>query len=345
MIAGEFAVLEPGQTALVSAVDRFVYATLEEATANAISLPDFGLHELLWEWEQEQIRFSTSDVRLDFIANAMETVFAYLREQNVPVDPVHLTVKSELADESGIKYGLGSSAAVVTAAVEAILTRFIGRPIERNLVFKLAAIAHVRTQGSGSGADIAASAYGGLIRYASFQADWLLEALRETLTITALLEREWRWLSIEPLPIPDFVQFLTAWTGTAASTKDLVARMNVMKRANPGQYQSFMEKSKQAVETITQGLKLKDKQTLFEGVTANRHALRLLGEQADVPIETEKLAALNRCAEDAKGAGKLSGAGGGDCGIAFIPLEADVQDLQECWRKNGVKPLDLNMYE
>src|SRR5699024_6947572 len=90
---------------------------------------------------------------------------------------VHLIVKSELADENGIKYGLGSSAAVVVSVVEAILTRFMSKVPQRSLVFKLAAIAHVKTQGSGSGADIAASVYGGLLRYASYQSNLCLNRI------------------------------------------------------------------------------------------------------------------------------------------------------------------------
>src|SRR5699024_7334126 len=179
MIAGEFAVLEPNQKALVTAVNRFVYTTIETAQENKVSLPDFSLHALLWKWENEQINFTT-------------------KEKQIDLEPVHLIVKSELADENGIKYGLGSSAAVVVSVVEAILTRFISKVPQRSLVFKLAAIAHVKTQGSGSGADIAASVYGGLLSYASFQAEWLLEQLKTVKNVTTLVEKDWTFLSIEP---------------------------------------------------------------------------------------------------------------------------------------------------
>lgn len=345
MIAGEFAVLEPNQKALVTAVNRFVYTTIETAQENKVSLPDFSLHALLWKWENEQINFTTKDKRIDFVANAMETVLGYLKEKQIDLEPVHLIVKSELADENGIKYGLGSSAAVVVSVVEAILTRFISKVPQRSLVFKLAAIAHVKTQGSGSGADIAASVYGGLLSYASFQAEWLLEQLKTVKNVTTLVEKDWTFLSIEPLPKPDFVQFFVAWTGVAASTKELVGRMLQMKVADAKAYADFITKSKTAVEEMTTGIQNKDQQLLFSGVTKNRYALKTFGDAANVPLETKLLSALSECVNVVEGAGKLSGAGGGDCGIAFIPLKQEISQLKDCWCDKGIKPLDLEMYE
>src|SRR5699024_11903241 len=101
MIAGKITVLEPKQKALVTAVNRFVYTTIETAQENKVSLPDFSLHALIWKWENEQINFTTKDKRIDFVANAMETVLDYLKKKQIDLKPVHLIVKSELADENG----------------------------------------------------------------------------------------------------------------------------------------------------------------------------------------------------------------------------------------------------
>src|SRR5699024_889521 len=119
---------------------------------------------------------------------------------------------------------------------------------QRSLVFKLAAIAHVKTQGSGSGADIAASVYGGLLSYASFQAEWLLEQLKTVKNVTTLVEKDWAFLSIEPLPKPDFVQFFVAWPGGAVSTKDVDGGMLQMKVEDAKAYADLVRKSKMAVE-------------------------------------------------------------------------------------------------
>src|SRR5699024_11225234 len=105
MIKEKFTVLGTKQKALVTKVKRFIYTTIETAHENKVILPDFSLHALLWKWENEQINFTTKDKRIDFVANAMETVLGYLKEKQIDLEPVHLIVKSELADENGIKYG------------------------------------------------------------------------------------------------------------------------------------------------------------------------------------------------------------------------------------------------
>src|SRR5699024_12768428 len=95
MIAGEFAVLEPNQKALVTAVNRCIYTTIETAQENKVRLPDFSLHALLWKCENEQINVTTKDKRIDFVANAMDTVLGYFKEKQIDLYPVHLIVKSE----------------------------------------------------------------------------------------------------------------------------------------------------------------------------------------------------------------------------------------------------------
>src|SRR5699024_11574112 len=109
-----------------------------------------------------------------------------------------------------IEYSFSQMIAVVVTDVVAILTLLMSKFPQRTLVYKLKAITHVKTQGSGSGADIAASVYGGLLSYASFQAEWLLEQLKTVKNVITLVEKDWAFLSIEPLPKPDFVQFVGA---------------------------------------------------------------------------------------------------------------------------------------
>src|SRR5699024_11781706 len=118
-----------------------------------------------------------------------------------------------------------------------------------------------------------------------------------------------------------------------------------MKVPQPAEYEYFITKSKSEVEEMTTGLQNKDQQLLFSGVTKNRYALKTFGDVANVPLETELLTALSECVNAVKGAGKLSGAGGGDCGIAFIPLKQEVAKIKKCWCDKGIKPLDLQMYE
>lgn len=332
MVAGEFAVLEPYHKLIVMAVDRFVYCTIRDHSKNELSLNDLGLDNLYWEYDGTEVTIDSSDSRLSFVKDAMTTTLTYLQEQAIQVRPFSLSVKSELDDkETGAKYGLGSSAAVVTSVVTAILTNFLGNNATRKLIFKLAAISHIRTQGSGSGADIAASTYGGVLLYSSFQAEWLKKLL-ERKKLSEIVEKDWEYLSIKKLQFPTDVQVCIGWTGAPASTASLVEQISKLKKSNLKKYENFLQASKAAIDLILLGIKENDTSIFFKGITDNKKALAALGHVANVTIETEKLLQLSIEAERVGGAGKLSGAGGGDCGIAFIP----VANIVKYSMKNGV---------
>lgn len=224
MVAGEFAVLERGYPLIVMAVDRYVYATIEDAETYTFTSEDFELYDLEWTYNGKRVLFKNYSPRLKFVTSALTTVLTYLKERGIPTTPFSMSVRSELDDqETGAKYGLGSSAAVVTAVITAVLEKFLQYPPARRLIFKLAAIAHVRTQGSGSGADIAASTYGGVLHFKSFQANWLKYELRNNRHILPVIQKQWRYLHIEPIEFPKDLHLRIGWTGSPASTKSLVS--------------------------------------------------------------------------------------------------------------------------
>ncbi|GGB35564.1 phosphomevalonate kinase [Lentibacillus populi] len=341
MVAGEFAVLEPYHQLVVMAVDRYVYATLTESSDNYLSLLDFELTRLAWKYENSEIRIATDDGRIRFVKDAMTVAITYLKEHGITPAAFHLSIKSELEDASGVKYGLGSSAAVVTSVVAAILHKYLPAP-SAELIFKLAAVAHVKTQGSGSGADVAASSYGGILRYSSFQADWLLENYQKTSSLSELLESDWRYFSVKPIVLPKNVYICIGWTGKPASTSRLIPEIRKLNGAQPRLYKQFLHESEQAVHTFLEGFEKENLDLLFKGVRQNRHALATVGENAGVDVETPLLKTLCDLAEQHGGAGKPSGAGGGDCGIAFMPSKENAQQLLKAWQDAGIKPLTIN---
>ena len=81
----------------------------------------------------------------------------------------HLTIDSNLADNSGQKYGLGSSAAVLVSVVKA-LNEFYGLELSNLYIYKLAVIANMKLQ-SLSSCDIAVSVYSGWLAYSTFDHD------------------------------------------------------------------------------------------------------------------------------------------------------------------------------
>lgn len=346
MVAGEFAVLEPNQKLIVMAVNRFVYTTIATSDKNIVHLPNFELHHLTWQINDNHVFFDEKDERLAFIQAAIDTSWTYLQEMNVPISPFALTIHSELDDEiTGVKYGLGSSAAVVTSVVQAILSHHMHVEPTKELIFKLASIAHVRIQGNGSGADIAASTFGGVLEYASFQAEWLLQEIEASTDIVPLIEKNWTYLSIKQTAFPSTLDVSVGWTGKPASTKSLVNDILALKQTDLNIYELFLQRSYNAVTKIIHGMQTNDIAIFLAGISENRKALAKVGEAADVPIETEKLATLCDIAEQFGGAGKLSGAGGGDCGLAFVEEEVDVPAMHKAWISADIEPLDIHVYQ
>ncbi|WP_234028470.1 phosphomevalonate kinase [Lentibacillus sp. Marseille-P4043] len=342
MVTGEFAVLEPFHQLVVMAVDRYVYGTIVESNENYLSLLDFELTNLEWQYKANKVQVNTSDNRVQFVEDAMTIAITYLQERAIMPTGFHLSIKSELDDESGVKYGLGSSAAVVTSVIAAVLHKYLPTKPSAELVFKLAAIAHVKTQGSGSGADVAASLYGGFLRYSSFQAEWLLEHYLKAKSLTELLEEDWRYFSIKPIELPKDVYLCIGWTGNPASTSKLIPKIRKLNDESPSLYEQFLQESEQAVTTFLAGFEKGDLDLLLKGVKQNRHALATVGENAGVDVETPLLKTLCDLAEQHGGAGKPSGAGGGDCGIAFLPDKESAQQLMQAWQEAGIKPLTIS---
>lgn len=344
MIAGEFAVLEPNYKLIVTAVDRFVYVRIEDAINNSLTLENYNLRNLTWSYESKKLEMTKASKATRFVEQAIKITYDYLTENKYKLTPIKINVKSELADSTGIKYGLGSSAAVVTGVVEAILKKFMPEDMTKMLVFKLASLAHIITQGNGSGADIAASSFNGMIEYTSFQAEWLLKKYKTSSTVTELITSDWEYLTIKKISMPKNIQFAVGWTGLPASTKSLVNQLRKLKETNAVDYNQFLTKSKEAVELLLSGLKTDNQEDIFKGIEMNRQALYEVGKRANVKIETKKLFKLSMAAKEVSGAGKLSGAGGGDCGIAFIPAKSKIETLKNAWKKIDIVPLDLNIY-
>lgn len=343
MIAGEFSVLVPDQRIIVMAVNRFVYTTIRPSETNQITLENFQLHNIPWEYTGETVEVQTSRKEKDYVENALTTVYTYLKEIEVPFRPIHMTVNSELDDASGVKYGLGSSAAVVTSIVTSILKHFLPTPPSETVIFKLAAITHVKTQGNGSGADIAASTFGGVLAYASFQAEWLKCAIQTAHSLTELVEKNWMYWYVHPVQLPRNAHVRVGWTGTPASTSRLVDRVLALKDKKPETFDAFLKTSKAAVTDFLHGAEIGDMSVLLKSVKQNRSALAHVGRAAKTDIETPLLRTLCNLADRHGGAGKPSGAGGGDCGIAFLPSQQQADDMQDEWGAGGIKPLALTI--
>ncbi len=141
MLMGEHAVLD-GYHCLVAAVNRRITVTLTPRTDRGIRI------------ESQLGQVETS---LDSLAIELPFTFVLQAIKNIaPSTGFDITVDSEFDDQ----LGLGSSAAVTVATTTALL------PLaDPRRVFDLAYRTILDVQGAGSGADVAASVWGGVLAY------------------------------------------------------------------------------------------------------------------------------------------------------------------------------------
>ena len=219
----------------------------------------------------------------------------------------------------GKKIGFGSSAASVVSIVGAIFEYF-GKDIEKNRrkIFEISIEAHSKAQEKeGSGFDIAVSTYGGIIEYCK------------------------KNYIIKKLDFLKDLQVSVGWSGESADTLDFIKKMNEYKENNHEEYESFISKISDCIDRGLDSIRNKDSKSFIKSIKENRRLLSGLTEKSGIPIETEKLKLLADICENNDSSGKLSGAGGGDCGIA---ISFDKKIIEDEWRKNKIKKIDVELF-
>lgn len=111
-IAGEYAVVEPGQPAILIAVDQFVYATISHAKQGLVSSKQLLGQDIYWTRENDQLQTTQATAKFAYVLKAIELTERYAKEQNCQLSTFNLQLDSDLDSPDGKKYGLGSSAAV-----------------------------------------------------------------------------------------------------------------------------------------------------------------------------------------------------------------------------------------
>lgn len=358
-IAGEYAVVEPGETAVLVAVDRYLTARLTEATgAGRVSSSVYGGTPLTWVRDRDTGRIVHQRAQLDYVVSAIDTVEQLRAGMGVAPRYFDLDIVSELDDASGRKYGLGSSGAVAVAVVQ-VLDEFYGLGLSLADRCKLALLATIEISPRASGGDLAASTFGGWIRYASpdrasLRAHRAAHGVHATLTST----EAWTGFDVTPLPDPRGLQLLVGWTGSPASTDQLVAEVGSPARAasvqsaaqeSPasagvsGRPPSFIEQSRRCVDSLVASIVDGDPAAALAAVSEARRLLQQLGASSGIVIETPQLHQLCEIAERHDAAAKPSGAGGGDCGIALLPTGTDIEGILREWESNDILRLPLSV--
>lgn len=342
-LAGEYAVVEKGYPAIIASLNKFVTVSLtqtkNEGTLNSNRFTDTLIH---WTRENDKFQIDVRDSQLEFIISAINCVETYAKQLGKELNFYDIDVESELDSNEGKKYGLGSSAAVTVATVRA-LCKYYGLEVDNSIIFKISAIAHLKVQGNGSLGDIASSTYGGIIYYISPDKNWILESLHSE-KLNEIIHKPWPNLVIEKLNLPTTSRLLIGWTGSPASTSILVEQIAYSKSQQKELYSNFLTESKQCINHMKQGFINNNLKIIQEEIIKNRRLLNELSTFTNVTIETPTLTQLCDIAIKYGAAAKISGAGGGDCGIAIVENnDTKIQQITNEWKANNITLLDLKI--
>ncbi len=204
------------------------------------------------------------------------------------------------------KIGLGASAAGLVAS---LATRMLdtGDSLEdldaRAGLFSRARKAHAQAQQGGSGVDVAASVYGGMIRYA------IDEPVRSIVWPEKLV------LSAFACP-------------TSAVTRVLRGAVDALARRSPHEHRSCLSELTETAHEGADAAIRGDAQAFVGALRKTARGLARLGEVAGVPIVPAGVHALEQLASTQSGAFVVSGAGGGDVAVhvGFEPPSASFLD-------------------
>ena len=312
--AGEYAILEPGQLALIKAIP--IYMTAEIKASD-----DYRLYSDMFTYSVDM----RPDSSYALIQETVALVEEYLTAQGVELQPFSLDIRGKMERE-GKKFGLGSSGSVVVLVIKAMLA-FYERPAERDLLFKLASAVLLKRGDNGSMGDIACIVSEDLVLYQSFDREKVAQWLEKE-ELQAVLTRDWGFSirSVEPALKFDF---LVGWT------KEVAVSSHMVKQIKDNMNASFLQASKETVANLVKALEVGQEETIIDLL---EQASQLL-EGLSSDIYTPSLRQLKNASRDLKAVAKSSGAGGGDCGIALSFDQDSTTLLKKRWADLGIELL------
>jgi len=355
IIAGEWAVLEPEGSGIVAAIDSRLYCEIEPNSIDEIeiSLLDFNISNIRAKYENDELVFiqqlsQEAADHLKIIKFTIETALFILGKHKTFKIRTWCERPPCFAKEAETKLGLGNSAAAIVV-VHAAIREFHRLEIEtiedeRTQLLKLSLLTHFAIQNmKGSGIDVIASVYGGIILYKTFDHAWLLEKIENNFPLRTLTEYKWPDLMFEQLPIIPGLHLLLGWTHKPVSTSSLIAQMQQFKNRQLGIYDEIISAIAKIVKDLTKGWKKGKKDRILTSIRMNENYLKKLGQNSGIPLETTELELLCRVANETGGAGKISGAGGGDCGIAICFDEKISHTILNKWQKAGITSTEVGI--
>lgn len=320
IIVGEYAVIE-GAPAIATAVDVRARASVSgSGDRDSIlfdALREKAFHFYLDSFKGLHWRDQSPGAR----GTILEAVFATFRERLVgEADPklrFSIDTDSFYAETHGslAKLGLGSSAAALVALVGAFMGAVGWTSIDAEML-SICCTAHRKFQGGrGSGIDVATALTGGVVGIRPGASD-------AAPTVTSL-----DWL--------DGLLMLPVWSGSSASTPELLDRFNHYRDRNPDEFKNHIQRLKSLAEEADQAWVDQSLSNFLAVLEAYDSALRAMDLDGAIGINTDSHDVLRGLSARHGATYKTSGAGGGDFGIALTDSPDVFESLKTAFADGG----------
>ena len=312
--AGEYAILEPGQLALIKAIPIYMKAEIAFSENYRIYSDMFDFAVDLTPNPDYSLIQETIALMGDFLANRGQAL-----------RPFSLEIRGKMERE-GKKFGLGSSGSVVVLVIKALLTLY-GLSVNSELLFKLASAVLLKRGDNGSMGDLACIVAEDLVLYQSFDRKKVATWLKDE-SLATVVERDWGF-SISQVKPGLECDFLVGWTKEVAVSSDMV------KQIKQNINQNFLTSSEATVVALVEALEQGNAEKIIEQLETASQLLEGLSPD----IYTPSLRQLKEASQDLQAVAKSSGAGGGDCGIALSFDEHSTEALKNRWADLGIELL------
>ena len=312
--AGEYAILEPGQLALIKAIP--IYMKGEIAFSDS-----YRIYSDMFDFAVDL----TPNPDYSLIQETIALMNDFLADQGQTLRPFSLKIRGKMERE-GKKFGLGSSGSVVVLVIKALLALY-NLSVDQDLLFKLASAVLLKRGDNGSMGDLACIVAEELVLYQSFNRQKVAAWLKEE-HLATVLERDWGFSISQVKPTLE-CDFLVGWT------KEVAVSSHMVQQIKQNINQSFLTSSKETVASLVESLEQGNAEKIIEQVET---ASQLL-EELSTDIYTPSLRQLKEASQDLQAIAKSSGAGGGDCGIALSFDVQSTETLKTRWADLGIELL------
>jgi phosphomevalonate kinase len=272
------------------------------------------------------------------IADASKAADFVTEEMRAAGDGPYPHVDASQLRQDGRKLGLGSSAAIVVAALATDPAFDTTTQEGRDALFAKALAAHRTAQAGGSGVDVAASVYGGYLRYQ------LPEPLRLSVQRRGKadeLDNQWPAPLVSRLELPSDVEISVLVSPSAASTSDFLSRVYDWRGRDLVSFDRIIEGLSLAAESACQACLDGDARAFVSALLLQANGLRELGSVASVPIYTPGVARIDDAARRLGACVLPAGAGGGDVSLFVRERGCDTEALLQLARAADLPPLDV----